>query len=381
MTPLSLLPAERAASRRRGQLVGLAKAREARLALAERRRLGAEPGWHREGTADWRLSATEANSGAALLERHGWRAEACALGQGIALVEVRDLAVRCHPLVATLRAPGEAERWLQSAATACGGASRRPRTESGHEDARVHVPPQGATCRPGRWPTTRRHSTAGAGPELWPPSQPALVWYDTIVVTRGRAHRMTAVPLDDAQRRARRSAADADATIRTPRDFLPFEEARALVRQRGLKSHDEWRAPWSRSPARPAGIPSDPGSVYKARGWSGWGDWLGTGNVANSNREYRPFPEARAFVHAGPEVTSPRGKSTAGKATSPTTSRPNPSGVYKAAGWVGWGDWLGTGKLHRNRPQVPPLRRGPRLRPCAGSGEPVRVAGLLPVGR
>jgi hypothetical protein len=32
-------PQERAASRRRGQLVGLAKARAARLALAERRRL------------------------------------------------------------------------------------------------------------------------------------------------------------------------------------------------------------------------------------------------------------------------------------------------------------------------------------------------------
>jgi hypothetical protein len=27
--------------------------------------------------------------------------------------EVRDLAVRGHPRVATLRAPGEAERWLQ----------------------------------------------------------------------------------------------------------------------------------------------------------------------------------------------------------------------------------------------------------------------------
>ena len=107
-----LVPVERAASRRRGQLVGLAKARAARLALAERRRLGAETGWHREGTADWRLSATEANAGAALLERHGWRAEACALAQGVALVEVRDLAARGHPLVATLRLPGEAEAWL-----------------------------------------------------------------------------------------------------------------------------------------------------------------------------------------------------------------------------------------------------------------------------
>jgi hypothetical protein len=89
----------------------LARAREARLALTERRRRGAETGWY--GSPDWRLNAVEANAAAGLLERHGWRAEACALGQGVALVEVRDLAVRGHPLLATLRAPGEAERWLQ----------------------------------------------------------------------------------------------------------------------------------------------------------------------------------------------------------------------------------------------------------------------------
>jgi hypothetical protein len=107
----ALLPVERAASRRRGQLVGSARAREAGLALAARRRRGTETGWY--GRPDWRLNAVEANAAASLLERHGWRAEACALGQGVALVEVRDLAVRGHPLIATLRAPGEAERWLR----------------------------------------------------------------------------------------------------------------------------------------------------------------------------------------------------------------------------------------------------------------------------
>ena len=56
-----------------------------------------------------------------LLEGHGWRAEAVGLAQGIALVEVRRLAVRGTPLVAVLRRPGEAERWL--VAHGRGGAS------------------------------------------------------------------------------------------------------------------------------------------------------------------------------------------------------------------------------------------------------------------
>jgi hypothetical protein len=109
-TAFPLTAEERAAQRRRGQLAGLAKARAARAAVAARRRLGAETGWHARG--EWRLNAIEAHAAASLLERHGWRAEGCPLGQGVALVEVRDLAVRGHPLVATLRRPGEAEAWL-----------------------------------------------------------------------------------------------------------------------------------------------------------------------------------------------------------------------------------------------------------------------------
>lgn len=112
-TTVTLTPAERAASHRRGQLIGLQRAREARAALTERRRLGAETGWHNPNRPDWRLNATEANTGAALLERHGWRAQSCPLAQGVALIEVRDLATRGHPRIAVLRAPGEAERWLQ----------------------------------------------------------------------------------------------------------------------------------------------------------------------------------------------------------------------------------------------------------------------------
>ncbi len=30
--------------------------------------------------------------------------------------------------------------------------------------------------------------------------------------------------------------------------------------------------------------------------WAGNGDWLGTGNIATRQREYRPFKEARAYA-------------------------------------------------------------------------------------
>jgi predicted helicase len=82
--------------------------------------------------------------------------------------------------------------------------------------------------------------------------------------------------------------------------WRPFEEAREFVRGLGLKSRAEWDAYCKGDMPRLGGLPSDipvfPNQVYADQGWSGVGDWLGTGNVAYFLREYRPFEEARLYV-------------------------------------------------------------------------------------
>ena len=57
------------------------------------------------------------------------------------------------------------------------------------------------------------------------------------------------------------------------RSFLPFEEARAIVRGEGLKNQVEWRE-W-RKERRPPNIPSLPEKTYAGKGWVSWPDWLG----------------------------------------------------------------------------------------------------------
>ena len=57
------------------------------------------------------------------------------------------------------------------------------------------------------------------------------------------------------------------------RSFLPFEEAREIVRKVGLKSCKEWEE-WSRD-CRPADIPSRPDITYADEGWESYPDWLG----------------------------------------------------------------------------------------------------------
>jgi len=62
------------------------------------------------------------------------------------------------------------------------------------------------------------------------------------------------------------------------RSFLSFKDARAFARGLGFRSHLEWRA-WCQAGKRPPNIPAGPDQIYRDRGWKGWGDFLGTGNV------------------------------------------------------------------------------------------------------
>ena len=54
------------------------------------------------------------------------------------------------------------------------------------------------------------------------------------------------------------------------RVFLPFEEARELVRKQQFQTHGEWKA-WD----RPVDVPSNPNIAYVDKGWAGWDDRLG----------------------------------------------------------------------------------------------------------
>ena len=82
---------------------------------------------------------------------------------------------------------------------------------------------------------------------------------------------------------------------KTPYKWRPFDEARAFVHSLGLNNIAEWNQ-WRKTDARSNDIPSSPDRVYKVKGWISWGDWLGTGRIANSQMIYRSFEKARAFA-------------------------------------------------------------------------------------
>ncbi len=61
-------------------------------------------------------------------------------------------------------------------------------------------------------------------------------------------------------------------------EFLPFKEAHKIVLLLELVTQKEWNE-WAKT-KRPNNIPYNPSRIYKNE-WNGWGDWLGTGRVAN----------------------------------------------------------------------------------------------------
>lgn len=133
------------------------------------------------------------------------------------------------------------------------------------------------------------------------------------------------------------------------RNWRPFEEARTHVRGLGLQNQAAWRT-WAKSDARPDDIPATPERVYKDQGWVSMGDWLGTGRIANQNKIYRPFQEARAFVHRLGLKNQADWRAWAKSDTHPDDIPAYPEGVYKDEGWISWGDWLGTGYIaHQDR--------------------------------
>ncbi len=137
------------------------------------------------------------------------------------------------------------------------------------------------------------------------------------------------------------------------RKYRSFEKAREFARSLELKSSSEWfeycagKRPGL--PKLPDDIPAAVGSVYRSSGFNGFGDWLGTNKVANQNRVYMPFKQARDFARSLKLRTQDQWVDYCKGALPSLVQLPdsipkNPASSYAGKGWVNFGDWLGTGR-------------------------------------
>jgi hypothetical protein len=129
----------------------------------------------------------------------------------------------------------------------------------------------------------------------------------------------------------------------------PFPEARDYIRGLGLKSVHGPSGWWHycNSGRKPADIPTNPNVIYAEAGWVNWGDWLGTGRIADRDRVYRSFEEAREDARSRKFRTGENWTSFAQSEELPPDIPAAPWNTYKNKGWKNMGDWLGTGNVKR----------------------------------
>jgi len=123
-------------------------------------------------------------------------------------------------------------------------------------------------------------------------------------------------------------------------EFRSFNEARAFVQKLNLKSMAEWKQ-YCKSGQRPDDIPANPNQQYQGKGWKNMGDWLGAGSTSPWLGGFRPFEDARAFVHTLNQKDTKEWNEYCKTGNKPDDIPADPLRVYKNAGWTGWGDWLG----------------------------------------
>lgn len=125
------------------------------------------------------------------------------------------------------------------------------------------------------------------------------------------------------------------------RVYRPFSEAREFARSLKLKKGSDWML-YAKSGKKPADIPAIPHQTYRNQGWISVSDWLGTKFIANKNKIFMSFEEARDFVHTLSLKSQIEWFEYVKSPQKPNDIPANASVFYKNRGWISWGDWLGT---------------------------------------
>ena len=142
--------------------------------------------------------------------------------------------------------------------------------------------------------------------------------------------------------------------------WMPFEEARAIVQGLKLKSATEWTE-YSKTNKLPDLIPSSPQKTYKNKGWVSWGDWLGTGRIADQLKQFKNFNEAREFVHKLKISSVKNWEEYCKSGKKPHDIPATPRTTYKNKGWINWGDWLGNGRVATHLREYIPFEKARQI--------------------
>ena len=127
-------------------------------------------------------------------------------------------------------------------------------------------------------------------------------------------------------------------------NYKDFNESKKIVRKLNLKSGSEWKD-YCKSGKLPDDIPKTPSQVYANNGWVSMGDWLGTDRIADQLKQFKSFEAARETIRNLNLKNIGDWNKFKNTNKFPLDIPKSPDSSYKNKGWLGWGDFLGTGTI------------------------------------
>jgi hypothetical protein len=123
------------------------------------------------------------------------------------------------------------------------------------------------------------------------------------------------------------------------RKYRSYEKSKKFAISLNLKSRRYW-IKYCKEIGLPYDIPRKVEEVYKNKGWTSWGDFLGTGNISDNLKMFNNFKKSREFVRSL-KLKNKKEWYKYCKKEKPTNTPVQASRSYKNNGWTNWNDFLG----------------------------------------
>jgi len=124
------------------------------------------------------------------------------------------------------------------------------------------------------------------------------------------------------------------------RKFFSYEKAKKILLKIKITTQVEYRKR-AKSGKLPSGLPLDPAKSYKNKGWTTWGDFLGTKRIANQNRIFLTYDEAKKIARKMSISSQRQWQKLVSEGKIPPDIPTLPPRRYKKK-WTSWGEFLGT---------------------------------------
>jgi hypothetical protein len=116
-------------------------------------------------------------------------------------------------------------------------------------------------------------------------------------------------------------------------NYLTYNEGKEFLSKYNLKTAKDYQTLIKNNDFN---LPLKPNRFYKNRGWVSWGDFLGTGKIANQLREFYTYTEFKRKVKELKLNTFTEFKKFIINNKEDKKIPTNPNIVYKNNGWISW---------------------------------------------